>query len=235
MQGFGETVLEIGPGIGNLTELLLQRAGRVIAVEKDRQFCECLQALQARYGNLEVVWGDALEWAFPSFDKAVANLPYGSALPLIFKLLDRRFERAVLVCQKRLAERICAGVGERRYGRLSVALGRRAAAERLEVVPPAAFYPPPEVDGAVVLLRRTRPKFSVPDEAFFRLLLETLFAQRQEPVGRAARAMCGRRLSEQALARGLSGVERKVRSKPVFAVTPAEFGKIAWALWKESR
>ena len=68
-----DTVLEIGAGIGNLTQLLLERAGRVVAVEQDRQFAPCLKDLQRRHGHLKVVWGDALAVDFPRFDKAVAQ------------------------------------------------------------------------------------------------------------------------------------------------------------------
>ena len=72
----GDTVLEIGAGIGNLTQLLLERAGQVVAVEQDRQFAPCLKDLQRRHEHLKVIWGDALAVDFPRFDKAVANLPY---------------------------------------------------------------------------------------------------------------------------------------------------------------
>ena len=164
----GDTVLEIGAGIGNLTQLLLERAGQVVAVEQDSQFAPCLKDLQRRHGHLKVLWGDALAVDFPPFDKAVANLPYQVALPIVFKLLNQRFERAVLMLPKRLAQRLCATVGQKGYGRLGVAVGRLAQVEWIEQVGKDAFSPRPEVESALVLIKRTKPKFAVPSEDFFR-------------------------------------------------------------------
>ncbi|MBI2501984.1 MAG: ribosomal RNA small subunit methyltransferase A [Candidatus Latescibacteria bacterium] len=228
----GDIVLEIGPGIGNLTALLARQAGRVVAIERDPQFAACLGILQQQHSQLEVLWGDALEVDFPPFDKAVANLPYQVALPLIFKLLERRFERAVLMVQRDLARRLVARVGESGYGRLSVAVGRRAEVELLEEVPRQAFYPPPEVESALVRIARTRPKFSVPDEEFFRVVLEAFFRNRQETLAQAAQAIRCRELPQPLLARTMSRLGEKLRRKPVCRVTPAEFGELAWALWK---
>ena len=226
-----DTVLEIGPGIGNLTELLLQRAGRVVAVERDEQFRGSLEELQAQYGNLELIWGDALEVDFPPFDKVVANLPFKPALPLTFKLLEQRFDRAVLICQKRLAERICASVGERGYCRLGITIGRRANAELLEVVPRNAFYPQPEVDSAIVQIRKARSKFPIPSDEFFRFILESLFVHRSKALEQAARNIRDRRFSPDMVNRSLASLSAKIRNKPVYQVTPREFGKIAQAFW----
>ncbi|MSR81761.1 MAG: ribosomal RNA small subunit methyltransferase A [Candidatus Latescibacteria bacterium] len=228
----GDIVLEIGPGIGNLTAFLATRAGKVIAIERDPQFKKCLGDLQALHPHLEVLWGDAVEVEFPPFDKVVANLPYQVALPLIFKLLERRFDRAVLMVQRDLAHRLGARVGESGYGRLSVAVGRRAEVEVLEEVGRQAFYPPPEVESALVRLERTRPKFSVPDEEFFRAVLEAFFKHRQQPLAQAAQAIRERELSPPLLAKALGRLPDKLRRKPVCRVTPAEFGELTWALWK---
>ena len=228
----GDVVLEIGPGIGNLTALLAAQAGKVIAIERDPQFRGCLGALQQQYPGLEILWGDALEVDLPPFDKAVANLPYQVALPLIFKLLERRFERAVLMVQRDLARRLGAKVGESGYGRLSIAVGRRAEVELLEEVPRQAFYPPPEVESALVRIERTRPRFSVPDEEFFRVVLEAFFSHRQATLAQAAQAIRDRELPPPLLAKTLARLPEKLRRKPVCRITPAEFGEITWALWK---
>lgn len=230
--GPGETVLEIGPGIGNLTALLAGQAGKVFAVERDPQFRGCLGELQQQHPQLEIIWGDAVEVEFPPFDKVVANLPYQVALPLIFKLLERRFERAVLMVQRDLARRLVAKVGESGYGRLSIAVGRRAEAEVLEEVPRQAFHPPPEVESALVRLDRTRPRFSVPDEEFFRVVLEAFFKNRQAPLSQAALAVRDQELPQPLLAKTLARLPEKLRRKPVCRLTPAEFGEITWALWK---
>jgi 16S rRNA (adenine1518-N6/adenine1519-N6)-dimethyltransferase len=228
-----DVVLEIGPGIGNLTALLAAQAGRVVVVERDHRFAPCLEALQQQHPNLEILWGDAVEVEFPPFAKAVANLPYQVALPLVFKLLERRFERAVLIVQRDLARRLGARVGESGYGRLSVAVGRRAEVELLEDVPRQAFYPPPEVESSLISIARTRPKFSVPDEEFFRLVLEAFFKNRQQPLAQAAQAVQDRQLPQPLLAKVMGRLPEKLRRKPVCRVTPAEFGELTWGLWKE--
>jgi 16S rRNA (adenine1518-N6/adenine1519-N6)-dimethyltransferase len=228
----GDTVLEIGPGLGHLTAALAARAGRVVAIERDLQFRACLEALQQQHPGLEICWGDAVEVAFPPFDKVVANLPYQVALPLIFKLMERRFERAVLMMQRDLARRLVAKVGENGYGRLSIAVGRRAEVEILEEVPRQAFHPPPEVESALVRLDRTRPRFSVPDEEFFRVVLEAFFKHRQQPLAQAALAIRERELPQPLLAKTLGRLPEKLHRKPVCRVTPAEFGELTWALWK---
>jgi len=230
--GPDDTVLEIGPGLGNLTALLAARAGRVVAVERDRRFAACLGEVQERHPNLEILWGDALEVDLPPFDKAVANLPYQVALPLVFKLMERRFERAVLMVQRDLARRLMAKVGEGGYGRLSIAVGRRAEVEILEEVPRQAFYPPPEVESALVRLERTRPKFSVPDEVYFRLVLEAFFKHRQQSLAQAAQAIRQQELPQPLLAKTLARLPEKLRRKPVCRLTPAEFGELTWVLWK---
>ena len=217
----GDTVLEIGAGIGNLTQLLLECAGQVVAVEQDRQFGPCLKELQRRHEHLEVVWGDALAVDFPRFDKVVANLPYQVALPIVFKLLNQRFDRAVLMLPKRLAQRLCATVGQKGYCRIGVAVGRLAQVEWIEQVGKDAFFPRPEVESALVVVKRTKPKFAVPSEAFFREVLERLFARRQVPVEQIIPAT--------------ASLSKKIKTKPVYTVTPHEFGQITRALWPPPR
>ena len=226
--GREDTVLEIGAGIGNLTESLLRQAGQVVAVERDRQFARGLGDLQKRHGHLEVMWGDALEVGWPRFDKVVANLPYQVALPLIFKMLEQRFDRAVLVFQKRLAERICAGVGEKGYCRIGVAIGRVAQVEIVERIKADAFWPRPEVESAVVRIERVKPRFQVPSDAFFKHILKALFARRGEQVRRVLEDSRDRYLPV-----AISGkVGKKVRNKPVYMLTPREFGEIAQIAWE---
>ncbi|MEW6751230.1 MAG: 16S rRNA (adenine(1518)-N(6)/adenine(1519)-N(6))-dimethyltransferase RsmA [Candidatus Latescibacterota bacterium] len=227
-----ETVLEIGPGPGILTERLAAGAGRVVAVEKDPAFAALLAQVQARCPNLEVVWGDALQVDLPAFDTVVGNLPYRVALPLVFRLLERRFARAVLLLQESLARRLCASVAEPGYSRLSVSVGRVADTEFLEVVPRRAFYPQPEVDSALVRLRRRRPRFSVPAEPYFRRLLESLFAQREAPLEQALRQVQDPALAPGATQAGLARLGGRAGSRPVCRLTPAQFGALAWALWQ---
>ena len=227
-----DAVLEIGAGIGNLTELLLQRAGRVVAIEVDRQFETSLLELQGQYDNLEIVWGDALEVDFPPFDKVVASLPYKVALPITFKLLDFKFERGILIYQQRLAQRICASVEENGYSRLGVSIGRRAQVQLLETIGRDAFDPRPDVDSAMVELRPTQAKFDNPSEEFFKLVLEQLFAQRTKSVQEAVRGIRNRKLPRAALERALENMGARIKKRQVSSVPPRDFGRISWALWR---
>jgi 16S rRNA (adenine1518-N6/adenine1519-N6)-dimethyltransferase len=226
-----DRILEIGPGIGNLTELLAQKAKLVIAIEKDLQFKKCLSSFQKNYDNVKVIYGDALETNFPSFDKVVSNLPFNIALPLIFKILNYSFDVAVILCQKRLAQRICASAGQKGYCRLSVSIQRVADAKILNFVPKSAFFPPPEVDGAIVRIKKT-PKFTIPSEEFFRELLKFMFSHRDSSV-RSILTPKYLRLPKQLLANVLSRTGTKINLKMVYEVTPRQFGTITWALWKE--
>lgn len=180
-----DTVLEIGPGIGHLTRRLCAAAGQVHAIEADPQFRSVLEALQTQQGNLTLHWGDATALPFPAFTKMVANLPYKVALPLIFRLVESDYDTAVLVIQHSQARRLCAGPGQQGYSRLSVAVQRLASLRLLEVIKPDAFSPSPQVDNAMVRLRRIRPRFPVQDEARWRLLLDWLFHNRKAPLDEA--------------------------------------------------
>lgn len=186
-----DAVLEIGPGLGSLTCFLAGRAGEVVAVEKDDRFGPMLSGLESAYGNVEVIYADALDYDLRSlrFDKVVANLPFGVSLPLLFELLETDFEVAVLLIQEELAERITKSPGDPGYNRLSVQLFRVANVHPLATVPREAFYPPPDVDGALVKVRAVPPKFEVPSEAFFRNALMFFFAQREATVRDALLAL----------------------------------------------
>ena len=226
--GSEDTVLEIGPGIGNLTELLLQKAAKVIAVEPDRQFSKCLGDLQKEHAHLSVLWGDALKVALPRFDKVVANLPYHVALPIVFKLLEQRFDRAVLMVQKRLAERMCAGVGENGYCRMGISIGRVAKVDVVEKIRADAFVPQPDVESAIVKIERSKPKFAVSSEDFFKQVLESLFAHRNESLQRVLEKSRDRHLPPAALGR----LGKKLKNKQIFRLTPREFGEITRVMWE---
>src|SRR3989442_1396718 len=119
----GETVLEVGTGLGVLARIIGTRAGRVIAIEKDRRLADALRALG---GPIEVVQGDALKVEWPAFDVMVSNLPYRISSPVTFRLLDRPFDRAVLMFQREFAERLIARPGTKDYSRLTVNVAHRA-------------------------------------------------------------------------------------------------------------
>ena len=217
-------MLEIGAGIGNLTQLLLERAGRVVAVEQDRQFAPCLKELQRQHGHLKVVWGDALAVDFPRFDKAVANLPYQVALPIVFKLLNQRFDRAVLMLPKRLAQRLCATVGQQGYSRIGVAVGRRGPSGVDRAGGQRRLFPlAPKSRARSSSSSAPSPNSPCPSDDFFRQVLESLFARRQE---------CVQQVVPPA---ALASLSKKIKNKPVYTVTPREFGEITRAWWPLSQ
>lgn len=149
-----DTVVEIGPGLGVLTRELSQRAGRVLAIELDRDLAEYVRSLSLP--NVTVVTGNALDidWTITLEDeyKVVANIPYSITSPLLRKIfhLPKRPNSIVLLIQKEVAERITAKPGDRNRGYLTMLTETNGVAEIIRVVKPGSFYPQPKVDSAVV-------------------------------------------------------------------------------------
>jgi 16S rRNA (adenine1518-N6/adenine1519-N6)-dimethyltransferase len=176
-----DRVLEIGPGTGNLTEILSARAFHVTAVEVDRTLAS---GLLDRFPNVDVICGDALRIDLPEYNKVVSNLPYQISSKITFRLLGSPFELAVLMYQKEFAERMVAHVGTKDYGRLTLSVWYYSSPEILEYVPKSAFRPRPRVESAIVKLL---PKIKRPpvDETLFLDLLRGLFGTRRKTVGRS--------------------------------------------------
>jgi 16S rRNA (adenine1518-N6/adenine1519-N6)-dimethyltransferase len=192
--GRDDTVLEIGPGPGGLTSALLVRAGRVIAIEKDR---EIVPALRARLPEATIIEGDALELDWQAAAGArflvAGNIPYNITTPLIDKALEPpRPERIVFLVQKEVAERVAAPPGTAAYGALSVGVRAVARAERLFTVPAGAFTPRPKVDSAVLRLTPLeRPLVAPAEQASFRRMVVGLFGFRRKQLGRGLRELTG--------------------------------------------
>ncbi|WP_297498847.1 16S rRNA (adenine(1518)-N(6)/adenine(1519)-N(6))-dimethyltransferase RsmA [Thermococcus sp.] len=146
-----DVVLEIGPGLGVLTDALSERAGKVYAIEKDTRLVEILRN-EYEWPNVELIQGDALRVEWPPFNKMISNLPYQISSPVTFKLLKQEFERAVLIYQLEFAQRMVAEPGDKNYSRLSLMIRAKANAELVERIGKRAFWPIPKVDSAVVLL-----------------------------------------------------------------------------------
>jgi 16S rRNA (adenine1518-N6/adenine1519-N6)-dimethyltransferase len=167
-----ETVVEIGPGRGALTAKLLERSGRVVAIEIDGALAEQLRATFPA-SRLEVIHGDVLETDLSRWPgvPVAGNLPYYIASPTIEKVIRLRPPRAVFLVQKEVAERLTAQPGSRDYGFLTVQTAAFANARRLFDVKPGAFRPPPKVDSTVVLLEPRRRDLGVGDlDAFVRFV-----------------------------------------------------------------
>lgn len=176
----GDTVLEIGPGLGNLTEEILRTGAKVVAVEQDAAFC---RFLERRYGpRIKLVQADAVKAFLPNFDKVVSNLPYQISSPITFKLLDVGFEVAVLMLQKEFAERMVAKPGTDDYGRLSVGVYFRADCDIALRVSRNSFWPQPKVDSCVVRLVPKPPPFKVADEKVFYKVTQAIFSHRRKKI-----------------------------------------------------
>lgn len=224
------TVLEIGPGPGGLTEQLLARAGRVVAIEKDRDLAH---HLRARLPRLEVVEGDALalDWhALAGPGALVAgNIPYNITTPLIdLALAPPGFARVVFLVQKEVALRVTAMPGSSAYGGLSVGVQVVARAERLFSVPAGAFFPVPKVDSALLLLeRRADPLVPPAAVASFRRLVTGAFSYRRKQLLRGLREFTG--WSEAALTPVLARASLAHTVRPE-SLAPADFARLHAAL-----
>ena len=166
-------VVEIGPGRGALTEKLLKRAERVVAIELDYALVDHLRQKFANEPRLKIVHSDALTTDLSQWSDApvVGNLPYYAATAIIGQTVRQRTRRAVFLIQKEVADRLVAQPCTREYGYLTVATRLFAEARLLFGVKPGAFHPPPKVDSAVVLLTPLAEPWDIgePDE-FLRFL-----------------------------------------------------------------
>jgi 16S rRNA (adenine1518-N6/adenine1519-N6)-dimethyltransferase len=181
-----DRVLEIGPGRGALTSLLLEESGEVWAVEVDPLLAGRLREQFGNRPHFHLIQQDALRVAFedlPAPFKVVANLPYAVASPLLIRLLEARrsIPRMVLMFQREVAERLVAEPGSRRYGLLTIVAQFYADVQLALTVSPGSFRPPPHVDSAVVIVTpRAEPAIPVEDEAAFLRLVRLGFAHRRK-------------------------------------------------------
>lgn len=187
-------VLEIGPGIGVLTVELAKRARKVVSIELDDRLFPILDQTLADFDNIEIVHGDALKLDLHHLLKekfgdmpvvVCANLPYYITSPVITKILSDRLpiESMTVMVQKEAAERLCAEVGTREAGAVTVAIAYYAEAEQLFFVPRESFLPAPKVNSEVIQLRlRSEPIASLDNEqAFFRMVKQG-FTQRRKTI-----------------------------------------------------
>ncbi|MDU0330782.1 16S rRNA (adenine(1518)-N(6)/adenine(1519)-N(6))-dimethyltransferase RsmA [Paenibacillus sp. 3LSP] len=187
--------LEIGPGIGALTEKLAQEAGKVAAVEIDQRLIPILQEVLEPYPHVHVIHGDVLkldlqalfaaEFSEVSGVSVVANLPYYVTTPIMMKLLEEKLplRNIVVMIQKEVAERMAAAPGGKDYGSLSIAVQYYSIPEMICTVPHSVFIPQPNVESAVIRLTvRETPAVAVQDEAFFFEVVQASFAQRRKTI-----------------------------------------------------
>ena len=152
----GDTVLEIGPGLGVLTRALAEAAGHVVSVELDARLLPVLQETTGHLDNITVIHGDGLEYdltQLPPNSLLVANLPYNVATPILVRALESgRFKRVVVMVQKEVAERLKAAPGDPAFGALSLVVQHFASVKTVKDVKPDSFYPAPAVTSSVVRL-----------------------------------------------------------------------------------
>ena len=192
-------VLEVGPGIGCLTEQLSVRAGKVLSIELDKALKPVLGETLSGRDNVELVFADALkldlaalaEEKFPGMKKAVcANLPYNVTSPLITAFLEAGcFDAVTVMIQREVAHRICAAPGTADYGAFTVLVNFYAEPELLFDVSPGCFIPQPKVTSAVVRMKmRPEPLVSVRDKALFFRVVRAAFGMRRKTLSNALAA-----------------------------------------------
>ena len=184
----GEPVLEVGPGIGTLTQGLAQSGADVTAIELDRRLLEVLDTTLASYDNVRIIHGDVLKLDVPTIMnhkpfKVVANLPYYITTPIIMSLLESKLpiDRLVVMVQKEVALRMVAKPGTKDYGALSVAVQYYTKPDIVLDVPPKSFLPAPAVTSSVIrCVLRDKPPVDVIDEKLFFRVVKAGFAQRRK-------------------------------------------------------
>ncbi|WP_100401262.1 16S rRNA (adenine(1518)-N(6)/adenine(1519)-N(6))-dimethyltransferase RsmA [Bacillus sp. FJAT-42315] len=187
--------IEIGPGIGALTEHLARTSGKVVAFEIDQRLLPILADTLSPYDNVKVVHEDVLkadvarivqeEFTDVKDLMVVANLPYYVTTPIIMKLLEENIplKGIVVMLQKEVADRISARPGTKSYGSLSIAIQYYMEAETAFIVPKTVFMPQPNVDSAVIkLIKREKPAVEVESEKFFFTVTRASFAQRRKTI-----------------------------------------------------
>ncbi|NRD77460.1 16S rRNA (adenine(1518)-N(6)/adenine(1519)-N(6))-dimethyltransferase RsmA [Bacillus sp. BRMEA1] len=237
--------IEIGPGIGALTEQLARASKKVTAFEIDQRLLPILEDTLSPYSNVKIIHQDVLkadvnavlaeEMAGIEDVMVVANLPYYVTTPIIIKLLEDKLPIRGIVCmlQKEVADRISANPGTKDYGSLSIAIQYYTEAETVMIVPKTVFVPQPNVDSAVIRLTlRERPAVSVKDETFFFKVTKAAFAQRRKTLlnNLTSQLPNGKEKKEDIITSlTASGIEPSRRGE---TLSLAEFGRLSDELYK---
>lgn len=224
-----DLVVEIGPGRGALTELLLTRAGHVVAVELDRELAGRLKKGHEGDPRLTVIEGDILEVSLETIvDRpfaVVGNVPYYITTPILFHVLKAPLPtRAVFLVQREVAERIVAPHGSRDYGALSVNVQALASAEIVRSVPASAFTPPPKIESSVVRITpREEPIVRVEELPGFRIFVQSVFGMRRKQLANVLRSV--RRISLEEATRLLVAQGLDPQARPE-TLSPAQLADL---------
>lgn len=229
----GDTVLEIGPGRGALTDILADRAGRLIAIEYDRALAELLRQRYAKRGNVLIAEADVLEVSLGEIAAGpyvlVGNVPYYITTPILFHaLVPPRAERAVYLVQKEVADRLSAAPGTKEYGALTVNVAAVARAETLFTVPAGAFSPPPRVQSAVVRITPLATPLVTPaEERPLRTLVQNAFGMRRKQMRRVLRSLRAVDVETANALLRVAAIDPEVRPE---TLSPAQFVALLRAL-----
>ena len=185
-----DVILEVGPGLGEMTLALARQVEKVIAVEIDPKLVAILNKKMKDYPNVEVVKGDILKVDFRQFlkreghpIKVVANLPYQISTPLLFRFIESKeaFSTFTLMLQKEVAERMVAPPGRKEYGPLSIFIQIFLDVSIRFFIKPSAFFPPPKVESAVVhMVWKEKPMIETKDEEWFKRVVRACFGYRRK-------------------------------------------------------
>lgn len=222
-------MIEIGPGRGGLTDILVDQAARVVAIEYDRALAAMLRSRYAGREDLEIVQADVLETDFaalaPGPYRLVGNIPYNLTTPIVFHALRApRPDVAVYLIQREVAERIAAPPGSKTYGALSVNVQAVACAALLFRVPAGAFQPKPKVESAVIrVVPRADPVVTPEREAALRLLVQSAFGMRRKQMGRIVRTLYALGVEESRRVLAAADIDAEARPETLGA---AEFARL---------
>ncbi len=217
--------IEIGPGVGVLTAELAKRAGKVLSFEVDTRLLPVLGETLAEFDNVEIINQDIMKADLPAIIEekckgmdicVCANLPYYITSPIIMLLLESRLpiKYITVMLQKEAADRLCAEVGSRDGGAVTVAVDYYAESEKLFFVPRDSFLPPPKVDSEVIRLKvRKNPPVQVDDEDFFFRVVKAAFSQRRKTAENSISSGLGMKKEQVAAAIEKAGLEKTIRAE----------------------
>ena len=238
-----DTVLEIGPGIGTMTQYIAERAGKVVAVEIDKMLIPILEDTLSDYHNVKVINEDILKVDIEKIVheenngkpvKVVANLPYYITTPILMRLLESELpiESITVMVQKEVADRMAQKPGSKDYGALSLAVQFYTEPSIVQIVPPSCFIPQPGVDSAVIHLRcHKNPPVEVIDSKFMFAVIRGAFSQRRKTLSNGvANANIGLTRDQVVTALSQMGLNPSVRGEKLSLSEFAELSNLLYPI-----